>query len=208
MGTSYLRPPEGSGERPRSGATTSAAARADALSQPGVHSRSSSPGGCFPESSRGQVPGSAPPPGCPPGAPALFAPSTWFLSALPGSVRAAVIAAGCASLFLRQPMARGHLLCWALSEDAFCAPSASRSLPWRTRLCAKEPHLSCRVALQKPLGLRQPLLPKLSQHHHANGAMAASCSPPQTMCILTLCGTAPQLYASPLCSRSPNTFQP
>lgn len=75
-GTSYPRPPEGSGERPRSGAATSAAARADALSRPGLHSRSSSRGGCFPESSRGQVPGSAPPPAR---GPALFAPSTWFL---------------------------------------------------------------------------------------------------------------------------------
>lgn len=44
-----------------------------------------------------------------PGAPALFAPSTWFLSALPGSVRAPVIAVGCASLFPRQPIMWGHL---------------------------------------------------------------------------------------------------
>lgn len=64
------------------------------LSRPRVHSRSSSPGGCFPESSRGQVPGRAPPPGRGGVGPGFVCTLHLVpLSALPGSARAAVIAA-------------------------------------------------------------------------------------------------------------------
>lgn len=109
-------------------------------------------------------------------------------------MRAAVIAAGCAALFPRQPTARGHLLCRALSGEASCAPSArARARPGAPAGAPRSRASLVGWLFESPQARESPPLPKPPRHRRANRAVAVGSSsrrPPRAMRVLAPRGTA------------------